>query len=126
MLKHSSAMQTVVFVIVGMNNRSSLHLFIGVQPTGCGSQPLILWNSEAVALAPPPTHAVHKFHIFSLNALMTVILPDCVLVYDAESRLLFFACLCSYMAASALASNPSTVKVESKSTGITPRLNERA
>ena len=126
MLKCSSAMQTVVFTQVGMSNCSSLPIFIGVKPTGCGSQPLFLWNSEAVALAPPPTHAVHKFHIFLLNTLMIVILPDCGSSYDAESRLLFFACLCSYMAASALASNPSTVNMESKSTGITPRLNERA
>src|SRR5690349_17849805 len=126
MLKHSSAMQTVVFIHVGMSSCSSLHVFIGVKPTGCGSQPLILWNSEAVALAPPLTHAVHEFHIFFLNTLMIVILPDCVLIYPAESRLLFFACLCSYIAASALVSNPSTVNVESKSTGITPRLNERA
>src|ERR1043165_4667232 len=53
-------------------------------------------NSEAVVLAPPPTHAVHEFHIFFLNTLRIVILPDCVLIYQAESRLLFFVCLCSY------------------------------
>ena len=71
MLKYSSALQTV------SRFRKSFYDFDGVKPTGCGSQPLILWDSEAVALAPPPTHAVHDSHIFLLNILMATILPDC-------------------------------------------------
>lgn len=41
----------------------------------CGSQPLVS-DSEAVALAPPCTHAVHGFHVSLLNTLMPIILPE--------------------------------------------------
>ncbi len=71
MLKTLSALQTV------SHSRKSFYDLDGVKPTGCGSQPLILWDTEAVALAPPPTHAVHCSHIFLLITLMTAILPDC-------------------------------------------------
>jgi len=39
---------------------------------------VILWVTEAVALAPPCTHAGHCFHTFLLNILLMVILPDSV------------------------------------------------
>ena len=47
----------------------------GVKPTGAAvSRDSLI--SEAVALAPPDTHAVQNFHTFLLNTLPVIILPE--------------------------------------------------
>lgn len=50
-------------------------LTIGVKPTVAAVSRNSL-DSEAVALAPPCTHAVHCFHSFLLNTFVENILPN--------------------------------------------------
>ncbi len=135
MLKYSSALQTESFIRkVGTDHNPSLLCLSGSSPPcaavsryhlhlvsvqvslgfrGGGASPAVYTCSSLFSYV-PFEHLIRGYH--------TRYIEFC----DANHNLPFLLCLCSYIAVSALASSASTVKVESRSTGMIPRLNDRA
>jgi hypothetical protein len=68
MLRNFSALQT------GYSEKPFLTLTGSSPPYAAVSR--LLWDAEAVALAPPCTGAVHMVHNFLLNILIVIILPN--------------------------------------------------